>query len=108
MFWKTFYVLCGKIDKKPLQVVTEVGIASGTITSWKNGTLPNAKSLILLAKYFNVTTDYLLFGENSTTANVNELSNLTEHERDLIEAYRRNVPMQDAVDTLLKIKKEEP
>lgn len=59
-FWDIFYKLCAENDKKPNNVAKELGIASGTITQWKNGSIPSKEKLILLSEYFGVTTDYLL------------------------------------------------
>lgn len=58
MFWENFYALCEKIGKKPLHVVKELGISTGSITMWKSGTRPSEKNLIRLAEYFGVTPDY--------------------------------------------------
>ena len=58
IFWKNFFFLCEDRETKPLRVVTELGIASGSITKWKKGTIPSAKNLQKLAGYFNVTVEY--------------------------------------------------
>ncbi len=58
MFWENFYSLCRENNRKPLQVVNQLGIASGSITMWKNGTRPSEKNLRKLAEYFGVTPDY--------------------------------------------------
>ena len=49
MFWENFYFLCESKGRKPLQVVKELGIATGSITKWKNGTIPSKKTLQKLA-----------------------------------------------------------
>ena len=58
MFWENFYSLCRENNRKPLQVVNQLGIASGSITMWKKGTRPSEKNLRKLAEYFGVTPDY--------------------------------------------------
>lgn len=60
MFWDRFNRLCESVGKKPNPVGKEIGVSSGLITKWKNGTLPKVEHLILISKYFNVTPDYLL------------------------------------------------
>ena len=60
MFWERFYSLCEKKGEKPLQVVKNLNIATGSITKWKNGVIPNGQNLILIANYFKVSIDYLL------------------------------------------------
>jgi len=60
MFWNIFYNLCTLHNKKPNPVAKELGISSGTVTNWKNGTLPSSSALEKLADYFGVSVDYLL------------------------------------------------
>ncbi len=60
MFWERFYQLCEEKKEKPNPVGKKIGVSSGLITKWKNGTLPKAEHLILLAKHFNVSIDFLL------------------------------------------------
>lgn len=60
MFWENFFKLCVYNNTKPLKVVQALNIGSGSITKWKNGTIPNGETLLKIANYFNVTTDYLL------------------------------------------------
>lgn len=43
------------------QLSLKVGIADSCISRWENGlTIVNADQLIIFAKFFNVSTDYLL------------------------------------------------
>ncbi len=60
MFWERFYNLCIRSGKKPNPVGKEVGLSSGIISKWKSGGIPNGETLMKLARYFNVSTDYLL------------------------------------------------
>ena len=47
-------------------MAAELGIASGTVTGWKNGALPRKPVLDKICDYFGVTTGYLL-GEKPDT-----------------------------------------
>lgn len=60
MFWERFYHLCIERNTKPLPVVKELSISTGSITKWKNGTVPNGTTLQKIADYFGVSVDYLL------------------------------------------------
>ena len=60
MFWKRFYNLCMRSGKRPNPVGKEIGLSSGIISKWKNGGIPNGETLMKLAKYFDVSVDYLL------------------------------------------------
>ena len=43
------------------QLAKQLGIGPGTLHRWENRTrVPNIESLVLLAKYFGVSADYLL------------------------------------------------
>lgn len=83
MFWDNFYLLCQKINKKPLNVVSELGISSGSITKWKNGTLPRGETLSKLASYFGVSVDYLLGKEVDQTSDDQKIKELTEMVADM-------------------------
>lgn len=61
MFWEKYESLCRKKRKSPNAVARELGISSGSITKWKDEKIiPNGKTLIKIADYFNCSTDYLL------------------------------------------------
>lgn len=60
MFWETFVRLCNEKGTKPNPVAKELGIASGTLTWWKNGRIPSSSTLHKIADYFGVTVEYLL------------------------------------------------
>ncbi len=70
MFWERFYSLCLEKGTKPLPVVKELSIATGSITKWKNGTIPNGTTLQKIADYFGVTVDYLLGNEQKKTPDI--------------------------------------
>lgn len=43
------------------QLAIDTGLTISAISKWENGKrIPSALAIIILAKYFNVTTDYLL------------------------------------------------
>lgn len=62
-FFPRFYQLCRSRGTSPNAVARELGIPSGSVTAWKQGTAPRAKSLQKLAGYFGVSVDYLLGNE---------------------------------------------
>ena len=75
MFWDRFYELCCSKNTKPNPVAKELGISSAVLTKWKNGiSYPNGEFLIKIAKYFNVTTDYLLGLTGDNTVNMDGLT----------------------------------
>lgn len=60
MFWDQFIKLCTELNTKPNPVAKELGISSGILTKWKNGSLPSTDALLKISEYFNVSIDYLL------------------------------------------------
>ncbi len=64
MFWTTFLRLCNEHGTRPNPVAQELGISSGSITKWKNGSLPRDATLQKIADYFEVSVDYLLGKED--------------------------------------------
>lgn len=60
MFWENFDYLCRKIGKYPNTVAAEIGIKStGTVSGWKDGKLPHAKTQQKIADYFGITVEEL-------------------------------------------------
>lgn len=59
-FWDIFYDLCSRNNIKPNPLGKKLGFSSGTMTLWKNGTIPNGETLKKIADYFNCSVDYLL------------------------------------------------
>ena len=59
MFWKIFYQLCQDYGKSPNAIAKELGISSGSITSWKNGRVPHNTTLLKIAEYFGVSVKEL-------------------------------------------------
>ena len=47
------------------QLAKETGLSRSAFYYWENGLkIPNAQAIIILARYFDVTTDYLLGEED--------------------------------------------
>lgn len=99
MFWESFVELCSQRKKTPSQVVKELDIAAGSVTKWKNGSVPRGETLRKLAWYFGVSVDELMTGP-APTADAQHLD-LTQRETNLILRYRQKPEMQAAVDKLL-------
>lgn len=65
---------------------------------------PDIKTIISIAKYFNVTTDFLFeIKENKSK----KLFAFTDQEQKLIFAYRSKPEMQPAINTLLGLEENE-
>ena len=75
LFWERFSGLCNDHKLKPNPVASEIGIASGTLSKWKEGkTFPNGETLIKISKYFGCSIDYLLGISDLIYPSKNEIS----------------------------------
>ena len=60
----------------------ELGISSGVVTKWNTeGTLPNLKTAMDIADYFDVSLDYLANGKDSSG------SELSENQQDILAQF---------------------
>lgn len=60
----------------PYKVAKATGIATATLSDWKNGkSTPKTDKMQKIADYFGVTLDYLLGNEEKPTAKSDELEN---------------------------------
>ena len=68
MYYSTFCSLCEKFGLSPTSAIIDMGLSRSNITNWKNGRLPKAEVLQVVAEYFDVPVDYLLNGEETKKA----------------------------------------
>lgn len=88
------------------EVGNMVGVSKSTVKKWEDGYISNMKrdKIALLAKALQIEPVSLITGELITTSLENDSSFvLSEHEKNLISAYRDKPEMQPAVDKLLGI-----
>ena len=88
-----------------IDFATEIDFSQASISAWENGTRePGLEALVRIAKFFNVTVDYLLSNKSpSSYANSHfELTNLPE-EKNLIIAYRKlPIELKRRADSYMK------
>ena len=59
--YEKFAELLAKSNKTAYQVSKDTGIATSTLTEWKNGTYtPKVDKLMILANYFGVKVNHFL------------------------------------------------
>lgn len=64
VFYDIFILLCERRGVTPARFSADTGIAQSTISMWKkNGATPSSDKLAAVAKYFDVSVDYLLTGD---------------------------------------------
>lgn len=89
MFWDQFINLCNQHETTPNPLGRKLGISSGILSRWKTGALPSTEMLIKLSQYFDVSIDYLLFGDQALENQPEDAVVVTDqNERLLIKHYR--------------------
>ena len=59
--------------KTQIQICKDLGISKQKLTNWKSGySSPTLEDVVMLARYFGVSSDYLLGIENEDGANAEE------------------------------------
>lgn len=92
-FTARFNELLGTERGASLRLSKAIGASSGLITAWKTGEKrPALDYIVMLAEYFDVTTDYLLClsKERKNTP----YPDLTEDEREMLELFQK-IPYKD-------------
>jgi repressor LexA len=87
MFWEKFYSLCLKNNVKPFTVVKSLGISQGSITKWKNGSIPSGATLAKLAEYFGVTVDELMNNDSTKFTPATETQPLDRENLRMVPLY---------------------
>lgn len=66
MFYQKLLSLCSERGIRITSLISELHISSGNLSKWKAGNNPKSDTLLKIADYFNVTTDYLLGKEEES------------------------------------------
>ncbi|MBP1927059.1 transcriptional regulator with XRE-family HTH domain [Sedimentibacter acidaminivorans] len=95
---ETILFLIKKKGVTEKECLKQCGINTSFLTDWKNGRIknPSYDKLVKIAQYFNVSTDYLLLGNDEiekqknliTNRNENDMLNLPKEEAELLDAFR--------------------
>ena len=84
MFWNRFIEICKERGTTPTAVVKALKISIGSVTKWKNGSIPTDTTMLKLADYLDVSTEYLSGksnDKNKPTAEDDELNEYLEELR---------------------------
>ena len=96
MFWENYLSLCARSGKSANAVAKELSIASGTVSEWKKGRVPQNATLRKIADYFGISVEKLL-GNVSEDDELNEyLEELrTRPELKMLFSLAKNATKQD-------------
>lgn len=95
------------------ELCKRTGIPKSAMSQYISGAFkPKQKRTYLIAKALNVSEAWLIGMENAEQERrepqqINQDIRLTDHEKEVIIAYRQKPHMQNAVDTLLDVTPEE-
>lgn len=79
MFYENLDKLCKSRGETVTSLAKKLNLSTSKVTAWKRGSIPKGEILLKIAKYFNVSTDYLLTGkEYNPNANVSGNSNVIQ------------------------------
>lgn len=91
------------------ELCKRTGIPKSAMSQYISGAFkPKQKRTYLIAKALNVSEAWLIGMENAEQERrepqqINQDIRLTDHEKEVIIAYRQHPEMQNAVDTLLQV-----
>ncbi len=79
-FWDRIQILCKEKQTTPTALCKSLGLSTSMVTRWKNGTIPTNSTLILIAEYFGVDPNYLMWGssEKEKSPDESELDEASE------------------------------
>ena len=91
LFLPRFRELLAESGKMQKDICDDLGISKQKLSKWKTGySEPNFDDIIMLAKYFHVSTDYLLGLSDDLDAPLSSAAlDLPADERELLNLYRQ-------------------
>lgn len=97
--------LITKDSKNKSQILRELHLSTSTLSDWKKGKgNPSSSAIIKLSRYFNVPSDYILFGIEHT-----ENKEISPSEKKWLQVYHMlsESEKQDWPDYLSKLSRQE-
>ena len=94
---KKLLELLNECGEPTYKVEKNAGISSTSFQGWKNERFkPSTEAIVKLARYFNVSTDYLLglSDERSPKQSIQQSSNLTSQEIEMLALFRQLTAIQ--------------
>lgn len=86
MFYDNLKSMCSQRGVKVTNVINELGISQGSMSHWKSGGVPNAKTLKMFSDYFGVPVDALIYGDGAASNPAPAIiAGVSDTKRELIE-----------------------
>ena len=96
MFYERLQSLCKQKGTSVSNMLSELGLSTGSTGNWKKGQLPKGDILVKISEYLDTSIDFIVLGTFKT--------DLTEEERHIIELYR-NTPERAKYKVLCDIER---
>ena len=104
MFYEIVNNLCKERKTTITNMAIDIGLSNAAPTSWRKGAVPKSSTLEKIAKYFGVTTDYLLGNGQKETPTPENGSERKYEDIELTEAFMRaDEATRQAIRLLLKL-----
>lgn len=74
MFYETVKDLC---DEKPIKITAlarKLHLSPSAPNNWKEGSLPKVETVMKIAEFFDVSTDYLLYGKQTSPNSIGDVT----------------------------------
>lgn len=85
MFYEIFTKLCNKIGLSPTETLKRMNLSTSKLTAWKNGSIPNGTTLLLISEFFDVSIDYLLTGLEKSSPT----DDFSQNELEMLEVFQK-------------------
>lgn len=85
MFYEYLKAICTMQNTTPTAIVRKLGLSTGKVTAWKNGSIPKTETLCKLAESLNVPVAAFFGGAYTRNAG----STLSEDTQELVEIYQQ-------------------
>lgn len=100
VYYDNFLFLCGYAGVTPTALLRSLGLSTGLLGKWKNGSIPNSETARRVADALGVTMEQLLDGKNTPATSEDDgldaemkriLPNLSEDQKGLLFAMMQEM-----------------
>ena len=68
------------------KLTSDLEISNSSVSDWKKGSKPSCDVVVKLAKYFGVSTDYILLGEKSIS--------ISQEDQDILKLFHHDAQLE--------------
>ena len=75
MFYQQVKQLCDEYPIKITSLARKLNLSPSAPNLWQHGSLPKAETIMKISDFFDVSTDYLLYGKDRQSHNIGNANN---------------------------------